>query len=101
VGPTPTVKITQVVDGDTIETSSKVDSKDTVRLIGIDVPETSPPSCGVQPLAQEATDQLANEESSKVKLDASSCPGIGGKSKWWRALWSGAAFWADPRSGGS
>jgi micrococcal nuclease len=67
--PTPTVKITRVVDGDTIEISPAVDGKDTVRLIGIDAPEEANPGCGAQPLAQEATDQMAVWKGSKVKLE--------------------------------
>lgn len=64
-----TVKIMRVVDGDTIEISPSVDGEDTVRLIGIDAPESKIPGCGIQPLAQKAAYQLANWEGSKVKLE--------------------------------
>ena len=57
-----------MVDGDTIEISSKVDGKDTVNLIGIDAPEDTA-SCGAQPLAQAATDRIAAEKGRKVKLE--------------------------------
>jgi micrococcal nuclease len=65
----PTVKITRVVDGDTIEISPAVDGEDTVRLIGIDAPESKEPGCGPQPLAQEAADHAALWEGLRVKLE--------------------------------
>jgi micrococcal nuclease len=68
-GSVRTVKITRIVDGDTIEISPSVDGIDTVRLIGIDAPEEKKPGCRAQPLAQAATDQLANWKGSKVKLE--------------------------------
>lgn len=58
-----------MVDGDTIEISPKVDGKDTVNLIGIDAPEEETASCGAQPLAQAATDRIAAEKGTKVKLE--------------------------------
>jgi micrococcal nuclease len=63
------VKITRVVDGDTVEISPSVDGKDTVRLIGIDAPERKKPGCGAQPLAQAATAQVTTWEGSKVELE--------------------------------
>lgn len=46
-----TVKVTRVVDGDTI----KIDSGQTVRYIGIDTPESVDPRKGVQCFAKEAS----------------------------------------------
>jgi endonuclease YncB( thermonuclease family) len=68
-GSGPTVRITRVVDGDTIEIAPEVDGKDTVRLIGIDAPEEATASCGAQPLAQDATYQMVNWKGSKAKLE--------------------------------
>ncbi len=67
--PPVTVKITRVVDGDTIEISPSVDGKDTVRLIGIDAPEEASSGCRAQPLAQDATDQASLWEGQRVKLE--------------------------------
>jgi endonuclease YncB( thermonuclease family) len=67
--PQPSVTVKRAVDGEIIEIAPSVDGKDTVRLIGIDAPEKEKPGCGAQPLAQEAADQLANWEGSKVKLE--------------------------------
>lgn len=67
--PPVTVKITRVVDGDTIEISPSVDGKDTVRLIGIDAPEEAKPGCIAQPLADEATTHLENWEGSQGRLE--------------------------------
>src|SRR5215207_4899653 len=53
-GPQATVRVERAVDGDTIEISPTVDGEDTVRLIGIDAPESKEPGCGVQPLAKDA-----------------------------------------------
>jgi micrococcal nuclease len=63
------VRITRVVDGDTVEISPPVDGKDTVRLIGIDAPEEEKSGCDAQPLAKQAADELAIWEGSKVKLE--------------------------------
>ncbi len=67
--PRVTVKIKRVVDGDTIEISPEVEGKDTVRLIGIDAPEEDTASCKAQPLAQDASYQMANWKGSKAKLE--------------------------------
>ena len=57
-----TVKVSRVVDGDTIEISPAVDGNEEVRLIGMDTPETKDPSEEVEPLGPEAsafaTDEL-------------------------------------------
>jgi micrococcal nuclease len=52
---TQQVSVARVVDGDTIEVSPAVDGSDTVRLIGIDTPETEDPDVGVQPCGPEAS----------------------------------------------
>jgi micrococcal nuclease len=48
------VTVVEVVDGDTIEITPPVDGLTTVRLIGVDTPETSS-ECGKQPYANQAT----------------------------------------------
>jgi micrococcal nuclease len=50
-----TVRVTRVVDGDTIRISPAVDGIDEVRLIGVDTPETKEPGCEVQPYGNQAT----------------------------------------------
>lgn len=50
---TQSAKVTKVVDGDTI----KLESGQTVRLIGIDTPETVDPRRGVQCFGKEASDK--------------------------------------------
>lgn len=61
-----TVRVTRVVDGDTVEISTAVDGIDTVRLIGVDTPETKEPGCKPQPYGPEAdrftTEELQGEE---------------------------------------
>ena len=69
VAKTARVKITRVVDGDTIEISPSVDGEDTVRLIGIDAPEEASASCGAQPIARDAADQIETWKGSRVKLE--------------------------------
>lgn len=51
--PRKTVKVTRVVDGDTIQ----IDSGETVRYIGMDTPESVDPRKGVQCFAKEATEK--------------------------------------------
>jgi micrococcal nuclease len=48
---TPTVKVTRVVDGDTIDISPSVQGRSRVRLIGMDTPEVY---SGTQPYGPEA-----------------------------------------------
>jgi micrococcal nuclease len=48
------VTVVEVVDGDTVEISPVVDGISSVRLIGVDTPETSS-ECGKQPYANQAT----------------------------------------------
>lgn len=62
-----TYKVTEVVDGDTLKASS-TDSNNTVsvRLIGIDAPETSHPSKPVQCFGRKASNKLTNLVESKT-----------------------------------
>jgi len=61
-----TVRVTKVVDGDTLDISPAVDGMDRVRLIGVDTPETNEPGCEVQPYGPDAsrftTSELLGEE---------------------------------------
>ena len=50
-----TVRVTRVVDGDTMRISPAIDGIDEVRLIGVDTPETKEPGCAVQPYGNQAT----------------------------------------------
>lgn len=50
--------VVDVVDGDTIKVKLEGEGVKTVRLIGIDTPETSHPSKPVQCFGKEATEQL-------------------------------------------
>lgn len=62
-----TATITRVVDGDTIEISPSVEGLWTVRLIGVDTPETYG---GAQPYGQEASDfTRQNLEGREVALE--------------------------------
>ena len=65
----PTVMVERAVDGDTIEVSPAVDGESTVRLIGIDTPESKEPGCAPQPLGQEAADHAATWEGLEVRLE--------------------------------
>ncbi len=56
-----TVRVTRVVDGDTVKISPAVDGKDEVRLIGVDTPETKEPGCDVQPYGPEASEFATSE----------------------------------------
>jgi endonuclease YncB( thermonuclease family) len=68
-GSQATVRVERAVDGDTIEISPTVDGEDTVRLIGIDAPESKEPGCGLQPLAKDAAEEAALWEYLKVELE--------------------------------
>lgn len=50
-----TVRVTRVVDGDTVEISPAIDGIEDVRLTGVDTPETRDPDCGVQPYGDVAS----------------------------------------------
>ena len=58
--------VSRVVDGDTVEIEPAVDGKDSVRLIGVDTPETVDPGENVEPYGPEssnyATSVLEDEE---------------------------------------
>jgi micrococcal nuclease len=66
----PTVAVSRVIDGDTIEISPAIDGIEDVRLIGVDTPETVDPNTPVQPYGPQAsrftTQQLEDE---RVQLD--------------------------------
>lgn len=65
-----TVTVTRVVDGDTIEVAPPVDGIRTVRLIGVDAPETDHPRCGEQPYGREAANFAAGRlEGERVELE--------------------------------
>lgn len=51
----PVVTVSRVTDGDTLTISPEVEGHDTVRLIGIDTPETHAPGEDVEPLGPEAS----------------------------------------------
>lgn len=46
--------VESVVDGDTIEIDGRLHGADTVRLIGVDAPESADPDEGVEPMGKEA-----------------------------------------------
>lgn len=54
------VRVSRVVDGDTIEIDEPVDGIDVVRLIGVDAPETSHPVYGYQPHGSQAAEFTAS-----------------------------------------
>jgi len=56
-----TVRVTRVVDGDTIRISPTADGNNEVRLIGVDTPETKEPGCEVQPYGPEASEFATSE----------------------------------------
>lgn len=56
-----TVRVTRVVDGDTVRISPAVEGIDEVRFIGLDTPETKEPGCAVQPLGSDATEFTTRE----------------------------------------
>lgn len=53
-------KVTRVIDGDTVEVESDSGEKKTVRLIGIDAPETNHPSKGKECFGNEAKQELTD-----------------------------------------
>ena len=66
----PTVTVTSVVDGDTIDISPAIDGKERVRLIGVDTPETVDPTTGVQPYGPEASQFTKRElEGERIQLE--------------------------------
>lgn len=64
-----TVRVTRVVDGDTLEVSPGISGTEDVRLIGVDTPESAIPGEPPQPLGEEAAAFTARElEGEKVTL---------------------------------
>ncbi len=64
------VTVSRVVEGDTFDISPDIDGIDTVRLIGVDTPETRHPRCGAQPFGREASDFTRTElEDQQVELE--------------------------------
>jgi micrococcal nuclease len=64
---TPTVKVTRVVDGDTIDISPSVQGRSRVRLIGMDTPEVY---SSTQPYGPEASAFAKQElEGEEVSLE--------------------------------
>jgi micrococcal nuclease len=71
--PTLSVKVTRVVDGDTIDVALPGGDEDTVRYIGIDTPETVKPGTPVQcggPRAHEANEGLVGGRTVRLRFDA-------------------------------
>jgi micrococcal nuclease len=50
------VRVTRIVDGDTVDISPAVDGKTRVRFIGVDTPETKKPGCEIQPYGPQASE---------------------------------------------
>jgi endonuclease YncB( thermonuclease family) len=61
-----TATVTRVVDGDTVEISLSVERLSTVRLIGVDTPETHG---GTQPYGPEASDFTRQQLSEKHRQE--------------------------------
>lgn len=75
--------VVKVIDGDTI--TIKIDGKnETVRLIGIDTPETSDPRTGVQCFGKEATAKLKSVIGKRVSIEKD--VGEGERDKYGRLL---------------
>jgi len=65
----PKTKVTEVVDGDTIKVDT-AGSKETIRLIGLDTPETKDPRKSVQCFGEEASKKLTEMLTGKeVRLE--------------------------------
>jgi micrococcal nuclease len=68
-----TVRVTHVVDGDTIDVAMPDGDEETVRYIGIDTPETVKPDTPVQcggPRAHEANERLVGGREVTLRFDA-------------------------------
>jgi micrococcal nuclease len=68
-----TVRVTHVVDGDTIDVRMPDGDDDTVRYIGIDTPETVKPDTPVQcggPEAHDANERLVGGRAVTLRFDA-------------------------------
>jgi micrococcal nuclease len=67
------VRVTHVVDGDTIDVAMPGGDEETVRYIGIDTPETVKPDTPVQcggPRAHEVNEQLVGGRTVTLRFDA-------------------------------
>jgi endonuclease YncB( thermonuclease family) len=61
--------VTRVVDGDTVEIEPDVDGNDSVRLIGVDTPETVDPGEDVEPYGPESSNYATSVlEGGEVEL---------------------------------
>ena len=88
---TTVVTVTDAIDGDTLSVSPEVQGHGTVRLIGIDTPETHAPSEGTEPLGPEASSFTeAAAEGERVALE----PGVEETDQYGRLL-----AYATPRTG--
>lgn len=88
--PKDTYKVAEVVDGDTIKIE-RYGKSETVRLIGIDTPETVDPRKQVQCYGKEASDyskSLMTGKSVRIEFD----PLVGERDKYYRLL---AYVWLD------
>jgi micrococcal nuclease len=68
-----TVRVTHVVDGDTIDVAMPDGDEETVRYIGIDTPETVKPDTPVQcggPKAHAVNERLVGDRSVTLRFDA-------------------------------
>ncbi len=77
VGPTTAATVVRVVDGDTIVVRSRdADREETVRLIGIDTPETKKPDTPVECFGREASTHLQEllPAGAAVRLEADAEP---------------------------
>ncbi len=64
------VTVTRMVDGDTVEISPAVDGNDSVRLVGMDTPETVDPGEEVEPYGPEASEYAVSRlEGEEVDLE--------------------------------
>jgi len=62
----PEVRVVEVVDGDTIVVAFADGSTDTVRLLGVDTPETKHPTKGVECFGPEASEYTKHRLTGKV-----------------------------------
>ena len=68
-----TVRVTHVVDGDTVDVAMADGDEETVRYIGIDTPETVKPDTPVQcggPKAHAVNERLVGDRSVTLRFDA-------------------------------
>ena len=96
----PVARVVEVIDGDTVVVEFSDHSTDTVRLLGVDTPETKHPTKGVECFGPEAervhhtsTCSDGSYDSSPTSCAATStagasrtslCTGTGSTTCWWR-----------------